>query len=311
MSNLEGKYSQTNDNSVALPNLGSVRYGYASGSEVAGDSLSDNNDFILSPLRIKFFFGEVFGLLFIALTTLYIFAMPAALTKSGQLKAQMNAAMKRIIDIVGASTGLFLTLPFWIILPLLIKLGSNGPVFYTQVRVGVNRRKSDRRFVKKVGVADQRDRERRREQHFGTLFNVIKFRTMIHDAEKASGPVWSSINDQRITKIGSFLRKFRIDEIPQFINILKGEMSLVGPRPERPCFVRDLSTKVDGYSHRLKVKPGLTGLAQVENGYDSSIASVTEKVRFDLQYIKGWSLLADVRILCRTVIVVVTGRGAC
>ena len=103
----------------------------------------------------------------------------------------------------------------------------------------------------------------------------------------------------------------RMDELPQLWSILKGDMSLVGPRPERPMFVRDLCTKIEDYHHRLDVKPGLTGLAQVENGYDSSVASVAEKVKFDLQYIRGWSLLSDVRILLKTVVVVITGKGAC
>jgi lipopolysaccharide/colanic/teichoic acid biosynthesis glycosyltransferase len=134
---------------------------------------------------------------------------------------------------------------------------------------------------------------------------------MVNDAEKKSGPVWASKNDPRITRLGNFLRKTRIDEIPQFFNVLKGDMSLVGPRPERPKFVKDLSTQVKDYTHRLEVKPGLTGLAQVENGYDSSIASVVKKVRYDIEYIRTWSVLADVKILLKTVVVVLTGKGAC
>ena len=133
----------------------------------------------------------------------------------------------------------------------------------------------------------------------------------MNNAEKTTGPVWATKNDTRITAIGAFLRKTRIDEIPQFINVLMGDMSLVGPRPERPSFVSDLTGKVEGYATRLQVKPGLTGLAQVSSGYDSSIASVTEKVQYDIDYIENWSVWLDIKILLKTVVVVLTGRGAC
>lgn len=131
------------------------------------------------------------------------------------------------------------------------------------------------------------------------------------DAEKGCGPIWAKNDDPRITNIGKVLRRTRIDEIPQLINVLKGEMSLVGPRPERYHFVRDFIHKIDGYPNRLGVKPGITGLAQVENGYDSSIDDVKLKVNHDLNYIQQWSLLSDFKILLKTVLVVVTGKGAC
>jgi lipopolysaccharide/colanic/teichoic acid biosynthesis glycosyltransferase len=217
--------------------------------------------------------------------------------------------VKRTIDIVGAGFGLLLTLPFFIILPILIKLDSPGPVFYKQLRVGHNRRRRQRR---NSGVSDlgRSSRDRRRQNFHGRLFEVIKFRTMIADAEKKCGAVWATKNDPRITLLGNIMRKTRMDEIPQFLNILKGDMSLVGPRPERPVFVEELSEKVEDYKKRLDVKPGLTGLAQVENGYDSSIASVVKKVQYDLQYIKDWSVWQDVKIMLKTVVVVVTGKGA-
>ncbi|HVP06711.1 MAG TPA: sugar transferase [Candidatus Acidoferrum sp.] len=219
--------------------------------------------------------------------------------------------MKRAIDIVGAIVGLAVFSPAWLVVPVLIKLDSNGPIFYTQTRVGVNRRKRDRRFLHKVESRERRDTDRRREDYLGKPFRVIKFRTMVQDAEKLSGPVWATKDDQRITRIGKLLRKTRLDEVPQFFNILKGDMSLVGPRPERPSFVKDLSTQVNDYADRLAVKPGLTGLAQVENGYDSSLESVYRKVRYDLQYIRQWTLWSDVKIIARTVVVVITGKGAC
>lgn len=261
--------------------------------------------------KMKFLLGEVSGLLFIVLSTLYVFVMPASLTQAGGLKAAMNRTIKRTLDILGATVGLVLAAPLMLIVAVLIKLDSPGPVFYTQVRVGVNRRKRDRRYSQHVGAGERRGRDRRRVDYLGKPFEMIKFRTMVQDAEKKSGPVWAKQNDPRITRLGNFLRKTRIDEIPQFVSILKGDMSLVGPRPERPSFVRDLCTKVDGYHRRLDVKPGLTGLAQVENGYDSSLASVAEKVKFDLTYIRGWSVWSDIRILLKTVVVVVTGKGAC
>jgi lipopolysaccharide/colanic/teichoic acid biosynthesis glycosyltransferase len=259
----------------------------------------------------KFLLGELTGLLFIALSTIYIFAVPQAMAKPGAVGVTMNRLIKRIIDIVGATVGLILSAPLMLLTAIAVKLDSPGPAFYTQTRVGVNRRKGNRRYCNQVGSGERRARDRRRNDYLGRPFELIKFRTMVVDAEKRTGPVWATKNDPRITRLGRFLRKTRIDEIPQFWSVLKGDMSLVGPRPERPSFVRDLCTKVDNYHRRLDVKPGLTGLAQVENGYDSSVASVAEKVRFDLKYIRGWTVWTDVRILLKTVVVVITGRGAC
>ncbi|MBD3258819.1 sugar transferase [candidate division GN15 bacterium] len=220
--------------------------------------------------------------------------------------------VKRTLDIIGATVGLVLAAPIMALVAAAIKLDSPGPVFYTQVRVGVNRRKRDRRYCQRAGMAvERRVRDRRRDDLLGRPFKMIKFRTMVQDAESKTGPVWATQNDPRITRLGAFLRKTRLDEIPQFWSILKGDMSLVGPRPERPKFVAELSQQVDNYHRRLDMKPGLTGLAQIENGYDSSIASVTRKVKFDLDYIRGWSLWSDIRIMMKTVVVVFTGRGAC
>jgi lipopolysaccharide/colanic/teichoic acid biosynthesis glycosyltransferase len=261
--------------------------------------------------KVRFFVGELSGLLFIILSTVYIFMVPTALAKPGAIRAVMNRVIKRTIDIIGASVGLILAGPLMLLVAMAVKLDSAGPVFYAQMRVGVNRRKRGRRYCQRVGAKDVRQRDRRREDYRGRPFRMIKFRTMVKDAEKKTGPVWATKNDPRITRLGRILRKTRLDEIPQFWSILKGDMSLVGPRPERPSFVLDLCTKVDNYQRRLEVKPGLTGLAQVENGYDSSVASVAEKVRFDLKYIRGWTVWTDVRILLKTVVVVLTGRGAC
>lgn len=217
--------------------------------------------------------------------------------------------LKRAIDFLGAFAGLALGLPVWIIVAVLIKLDSKGPVFYTQLRVGENRRRGDRRRMI-IGSVERRNRvERRKESGFGKPFRIIKFRTMRTDAEKECGPVWASKHDPRVTRVGRFLRATRIDEIPQLINVLLGEMSLVGPRPERPFFVAKLSGVVNEYGKRFNVKPGVTGLAQVEYKYDESIEDVGRKVKYDLSYISNFGLLQDIKILLKTVIVVITARG--
>ncbi|MFQ5499104.1 MAG: sugar transferase [Candidatus Zixiibacteriota bacterium] len=289
-----------------------VSYGVAAGSYAPALPVETAESSLTWAEQLAFFYHEYAkGVLFITLSAIFIFLVPAALSKSGGLKVVLGRMTKRCVDIVGALVGLVLTLPFWLILPILIKLESPGQVFYTQLRVGSQRRKSQRRFCQESDVdEDRRGRDRRRNNYLGTPFTLIKFRTMINDAEKKCGPVWATRNDPRVTRIGSFLRMTRLDEIPQFINVLVGDMSLVGPRPERPAFVAELTTKVDDYADRLEMKPGLTGLAQVTNGYDSSLASVNRKVQLDLEYIRNWSLWADFKILARTVIVVLTGKGA-
>jgi len=261
--------------------------------------------------RLKFFVGEISGILFISLSTLFILAVPATLARRGALKIAMKRLTKRTLDIFGATVGLILAAPLMVLVALAIKLDSSGPVFYTQMRIGVNRRRRDRRYCQRVGVVDGRQRDRRREDYRGRPFKMIKFRTMIDDAERLTGPIWATRDDPRVTRVGRVLRKTRLDEVPQFWSVFRGDMSLVGPRPERPTFVRDLCQKVENYHRRLEVKPGLTGLAQVENGYDSSVSGVADKVHFDLKYIGGWSFWTDVRILLKTVVVVLTGKGAC
>ena len=189
---------------------------------------------------------------------------------------------KRLLDIFVALTGIMVGLPIWLLVAAIIWLEDRGPIFYSQERMG-------------------------RE---GRCLKVHKFRSMVPDAEKRSGPVWASQNDDRITRIGRFIRKTRIDEVPQLWNVLKGEMSMVGPRPERPFFVKKLAEEIPLYQFRLHVKPGLTGWAQTKQAYDSSIDDVREKLKYDLYYIENMSLRFDILILMRTVWVVLAGKGA-
>ena len=142
-----------------------------------------------------------------------------------------------------------------------------------------------------------------------TLSMIMKFRTMRHNAEKLTGPVWAVKNDPRITRIGAFLRATRIDELPQLLNILKGDMSIVGPRPERQFFIEKLKSAIDGYEKRLLVRPGLTGLAQVEHKYDESVEDTKVKVRHDIQYVHNLNLIRDIKIILKTVYVVLAAKG--
>ena len=226
-------------------------------------------------------------------------------------------AAKRAIDVLGATVLLALTLPLLLVVAALIALTSRGPIFYSQVRTGLNRRGRgrDRRLVDAgppPGLPDRRvpgRPDRRAGRAFGTPFRMYKLRTMVIDAER-DGPRLAEARDPRVTRIGRFLRRTRIDELPQLWNVLRGEMSLVGPRPERPEFIGTLSKEIPDYLHRLGIKPGLTGLAQVVNGYDSDLDSVRRKVQLDLEYLRGWSLFGDLALLVRTVSVVLRSHGA-
>ncbi len=308
-SELNSQSNVSNDNTATISRTDYI-YGVTSGNPAVRVQ-AGNSGYISLAEQFKIFSCEyVLGILFVACSLLFVLLIPAAIAKPERVKVVIGRLFKRGLDIVGALVGLVLSIPVYLILPILIKFDSPGPVFYTQVRVGENRRKKNRRFHQESDATDLRVRDRRRENVMGRTFKVIKFRTMIQDAEKKCGPVWATENDPRITKLGRFMRKTRLDEFPQFINILVGDMSLVGPRPERPNFVADLSTKIENYTDRLNVKPGLTGLAQVECGYDSDIESVSRKVNLDLKYIDKWSLWDDIKIILKTIVVVFTGKGA-
>ncbi len=198
-----------------------------------------------------------------------------------QLMPQWEKAFKRLIDVIVSSLTLLILLPFFPLIALAIYFDSPGSVFYLQERVGKN----------------------------GKIFKMIKFRTMIPDAEKETGPVWSQKQDPRITRVGFFLRKTRVDEIPQFINVLQGDMSLVGPRPERPVFVDEFIKTIPLYRHRLKMKPGITGWAQTMHKYDESFEDVKKKLEYDLYYLENMSLKLDLKIIMNTFATVFTAKG--
>jgi lipopolysaccharide/colanic/teichoic acid biosynthesis glycosyltransferase len=193
-------------------------------------------------------------------------------------------------------------MPIMLITALLIKLDSRGPVFYSQIRVGLNRRRG-------LG-AQNSDVNRRGSNNLGVPFRIYKFRTMRTDAESNGGAVWASVGDSRVTRLGKFLRMSRLDELPQFYNVLKGDMSFIGPRPERPEFVQRLISSIRSYDMRCNVKPGITGLAQVRLRYASSIEDTRKKLRYDLVYLKKDSLLLDLQIFFGTFKTVLLARGA-
>ncbi|MEX1231231.1 MAG: sugar transferase [Planctomycetaceae bacterium] len=224
--------------------------------------------------------------------------------------------VKRIMDVFISAVMLVVLAPIMLLVMLLVKLTSPGPAVYSQVRVGLNLRRPsrDRRGGNNDADAAASDRraksnDRRHEEGYGKPFVLYKFRTMRIDAEK-DGARLAVKGDPRITPIGRFLRKTRLDELPQLWNVLKGEMSLVGPRPERPVFIEQLSQEIPDYINRLGLKPGLTGLAQIINGYDTDIESIRRKVALDLLYLQNCCIKNDFKILFRTIRVILTGSGA-
>jgi lipopolysaccharide/colanic/teichoic acid biosynthesis glycosyltransferase len=222
--------------------------------------------------------------------------------------------MKRAMDIVISLLLLAALWPVMLVTALLVKLTSRGPVIFRQTRVGLNLRTGDRRTRRAQPPEPPGERrtslyDRRGVPTYGRHFTLYKFRTMRIDAEK-DGAQFARKNDSRITPIGRFLRKTRLDELPQLWNVLKGEMTLVGPRPERPEFLEQLSTQIPNYLQRLGLKPGLTGVAQIVNGYDNEIESFRRKVAFDLLYLQNCCLWNDLKILVRTIRTVLTGSGA-
>ena len=205
--------------------------------------------------------------------------------------SRLEAFAFRIVNNVVAVLALLILSPLILVISVLVRLDSPGPVVYRQVRVGLDRRNLD-------------DREptigRRISDIGGQPFEIYKFRTMRVDAEETSGPVWATDDDPRITRVGRLLRRTRLDEVPQFWNVLRGEMSIVGPRPERPTFVRRLRDEIAGYPLRQQVPPGITGWAQVNRPPDQTVEDVRAKVGFDLEYLKRRSVWFDLWIMLKT-----------
>lgn len=196
--------------------------------------------------------------------------------------SKVKLGAQQILNQLLAIIGLLVVLPFLPLVALLIKLDTSGPVFYRQVRVGLK----------------------------GTPFVVYKLRTMVEDAEHTAGAQWAAEDDPRITRVGKLLRKMRLDELPQLYNVLKGDLSIVGPRPERPEFIDQLKQAIPYYAERHFVKPGITGWAQINYPYGASVKDALEKLRYDLYYIKHFSIFFDVRIIWKTLGVLLLGKGA-
>jgi lipopolysaccharide/colanic/teichoic acid biosynthesis glycosyltransferase len=213
----------------------------------------------------------------------------------------VSARAIRLLNLVVAILGMIFTAPLFIAIAVLVKLSSPGPVFYVQERVGLDRR-GQRPAAAGPG-------ERRRSDQGGRIFRIYKFRTMVADSDRA-GQVWASRTDPRITAVGHVLRKYRLDELPQLVNVLKGDMNIVGPRPEQPKIFQELREKVTRYEERQRVLPGITGLAQVNHSYDQCIEDVKKKVEYDLKYIEQRSFLKDLRIMARTVPVMIGKKGS-
>lgn len=197
-------------------------------------------------------------------------------------RSRWNEVIKRALDLAAAVIGIAVAAPVMLLVAIAVRLDSKGPIIYRQTRVG----------------------------HRSRHFEVLKFRSMRVDAEVNGGAQWASQNDPRVTRIGGFLRKYRLDELPQFINVIRGDMSFVGPRPERPCFVEELREFIPYYDERHSARPGLTGWAQVSYPYSDTIESTADKLEYDLFYLKNMSLFFDLAIILKTVRIVLGGRGS-
>jgi lipopolysaccharide/colanic/teichoic acid biosynthesis glycosyltransferase len=203
------------------------------------------------------------------------------------------------INLTIALVALIILLPVMLLIGLLIRFTSRGPVLYTQTRIGLDRRHA--------ALASQ---NHRRERNLGgQSFTIYKFRTMRVDAEHHCGEVWAQQADPRVTPIGRLLRQYRLDELPQLLNVLRGEMNIVGPRPERPTIFAELREHIAEYPLRQRAKPGITGLAQINHHYDRSLDDVRTKVHYDLEYIRRQSVAEDFRIMFKTVPVILRRRG--
>lgn len=212
----------------------------------------------------------------------------------------MRAKGRRLLNVLVAIALLILAAPLMLVIAIAIRLTSRGPVVFVQERVGLDRRSRQRPFVA----------DRRAEDQGGRIFRIYKFRTMRHDPSARREQKWASRDDPRVTAVGRLLRAYRLDELPQLVNVLKGDMNIVGPRPEQPEIFTELRSEISAYPHRQKVLPGITGLAQVHNGYDESLDDVRNKLELDLRYLDRLSPLEDLRIMMKTAPVMFFRRGS-
>jgi lipopolysaccharide/colanic/teichoic acid biosynthesis glycosyltransferase len=224
---------------------------------------------------------------------------PVAISRSATDFWPREDRARRALNVAAAFVGLILAFPVMLVVAVLIRMSSPGPVVFRQVRVGVDRRS--------LGQASMN--WRRKHDHGGRLFTLYKFRTM-HQAEGGAPQVWARPDDPRIFPVGRLLRKYRLDELPQLVNVLKGDMNMVGPRPEQPEIFSDLREKLGRYPHRQRVLPGITGLAQVNQHYDTCLDDVRRKLSYDLTYLRRVSAAEDLRIMAQTVPTVLFGKGA-
>ena len=206
----------------------------------------------------------------------------------------------RTVNITIAALGLLLLSPIILVFALLVKVTSPGPIFYLQPRVGLDRRRSN---------AKRRTYDRRTRDLGGRPFMIFKFRTMCLGAEAPNRAVWATKEDARVTTVGRLMRTYRIDEIPQLINVIRGDMNIVGPRPERPSIFSRLCDDIEEYPLRQRARPGITGLAQVNQSYDTNIDDVRRKVCYDLEYLRRQGFAEDLRIMARTVPVMIFRKG--
>lgn len=219
---------------------------------------------------------------------------------TGRLHSRAPAStnvLQRSVDVLISAVGMLLFAPMLIPIAIAIRMESRGPILYRQLRIGIDRR--DRLPPNAEALS------RRNVDLGGRPFTIYKFRTMSVDAEALTGPVWAAPDDARVTRVGRLLRRYRLDEVPQLWNVLRGDMSIVGPRPERPVFVQRLRSEVEGYPLRHRVRPGITGWAQVHQEPDQTVDDVRGKLRYDLEYLERKSLRFDLGIMIKTVPVMI------
>jgi len=220
---------------------------------------------------------------------------------AGVVPRQRSELLNRAMNVAVAALSLIILSPILLLIAVAVKLTSAGPVLYMQTRVGIDRRRRPTTAVF----------DRRQSDVGGRTFSIYKFRSMRVDAEQGTGAVWATQDDPRVTSVGRFLRKTRLDEVPQLINVIKGDMNIVGPRPERPSIFAELRRNIQYYPLRQQTRPGITGWAQINRAYDASMDDVRAKVQYDLEYLQRQSVFEDVKIMVRTLPVMIFNRGAC